>query len=168
MHSPWLSACRKKKLVSKSIINLLPPPSKNLHGNSFDKWRERSYTLSLLTYESSSFLFDSSCHYSQFVLEGFVYRMYPNCPTPLHERIFYSLYSDPGYYDGGLTFMARNRLPINQMVYIVQEVEKMMVAPPMTHPMDLRFRELHGHLPKYFLTQYKSKSCGARANNVPW
>ena len=78
--------------------------------------------------------------------------MFPNRPSSLR----YSQFLDPLYFDNGLTFLTRNRLTINQIHFIITEVEKLGIKPDLVpHLNELAHRELRGNFPRRKFMYFK-------------
>ena len=81
--------------------------------------------------------------------ESLLVNMYPNrrCSSAL-MRIYSVL--DPASFDNGMSFLPKNRLTINQMYFILKEIENLKITPPVVNLGVLFFRELRGSLPHMF------------------
>lgn len=79
-------------------------------------------------------------------MAGGVLVMFPNRPS---GRDFLQSFLNPldSRYDNGLTFIARNRLPINQVYHILAQ-EKHIRADVKCSYAYIAFREYKGHFPK--------------------
>ena len=40
---------------------------------------------------------------------------------------------DPASFDNGMSFLPKNRLPINQMYFILKEIENLKITPPVVN-----------------------------------